>query len=59
MSQHILMTIIAQLLSRDLAFLNGLSRCPQGRPPARSDAPAGRVSEDIARPDGRAERQTR
>jgi len=27
---------------------------PQGRPPARSDAPEGRVSEDIARPDGRA-----
>ncbi len=58
MSSRILMTMIAAQLSHELAVLNGLRSGPQGRPPARSDAPAGRVSEDIARPDGRAERQT-
>ncbi|MFN4021211.1 MAG: hypothetical protein ACK4IC_11920, partial [Erythrobacter sp.] len=34
----------------------GLPSGPQGRLPARSDAPEGRVSEDIARPDGLAKR---
>jgi hypothetical protein len=57
MSLHTMMTIIGQQLTRDLAVLNGLRSGPQGRPPARSDAPAGRVSEDVARPEGRAERQ--
>lgn len=34
-----------------------MPKAPQGRPPARSDAIFDRVSEDFARPDGRAERQ--
>lgn len=58
MGLNAFMTIIGQQLARDLAVLNGLRSGPQGRTPARSDAPSGRVSEDIARPDGRAERQT-
>lgn len=37
------------------AFNRFATSGPQGRPAARSDAPAGRVSEVIARADARAE----
>jgi hypothetical protein len=55
MSTEHLMRMIAREYFQGLAVLTGLRSGPQGRLPARSDAPEGRESEDIARPDGRAE----
>lgn len=58
MSTERLMRLLATEYYQGLAVLTGLRSGPQGRLPARSDAPEGRVSEDIARPDGRAEGKT-